>query len=76
MEVVRGYNGQAVQIMNLPGVALQNYTQFKSVSHQHASGRHLEALGHQRLHVEDGGREQTLIATINAELAEHAEKNN
>jgi hypothetical protein len=40
MEVVRGYNGQAVRIMNLPGVALQNYTQFRSVLHQHSSSTH------------------------------------
>jgi hypothetical protein len=40
MEVVRGFNGQAIKIMNLPGVALQNYTQFKSVSHQHTSAAH------------------------------------
>jgi hypothetical protein len=40
MEVVRGFNGQAVRIMNLPGVALQNYTQFKSVLHQHSSSSH------------------------------------
>jgi hypothetical protein len=40
MEVVRGHNGQAIKIMNLPGVALQNYTQFKSVSHTHASASH------------------------------------
>lgn len=40
MEVVRGYNGQAIKIMNLPGVALQNYTQFKSVSHTHTSATH------------------------------------
>lgn len=40
MEVVRGMNGQAIKIMNLPGVALQNYTQFKSVSHTHTSATH------------------------------------
>ena len=40
MEVVRGYNGQAIKILNLPGVAMQNYTQFKSVSHQHSSAQH------------------------------------
>lgn len=40
MEVVRGYNGQAIKIVNLPGVALQNYTQFKSVSHTHTSATH------------------------------------
>ena len=40
MEVVRGYNGQAIKILNLPGAALQNYTQFKSVLHQHTSATH------------------------------------
>jgi hypothetical protein len=40
MEVVRGYNGQAIRIDNLPGVALQEYTQFRSVVHQHSSATH------------------------------------
>ncbi len=40
MEVVRGMNGQAIKVLNLPGVALQNYTQFKSVLHQHTSATH------------------------------------
>lgn len=40
MEVVRGYNGQAIRILNLPGAALQDYTQFKSVMHQHTSATH------------------------------------
>jgi hypothetical protein len=40
MEVVRGFNGQAIKILNLPGVAMQNYTQFKSVSHTHTSATH------------------------------------
>ncbi len=40
MEVVRGYNGQAIKVLNLPGAALQNYTQFKSVLHQHTSASH------------------------------------
>jgi len=40
MEVVRGFNGQAIKILNLPGAALQNYTQFKSIVHQHASASH------------------------------------
>jgi hypothetical protein len=40
MEVVRGYNGQAIRINNLPGIALQEYTQFRSVLHQHTSATH------------------------------------
>ena len=40
MEVVRGFNGQAIKVLNLPGAALQNYTQFKSVLHQHTSATH------------------------------------
>lgn len=40
MEVVRGYNGQAIKVLNLPGAALQDYTQFKSVLHQHTSASH------------------------------------
>ncbi|MGE0814645.1 MAG: DUF1326 domain-containing protein [Vicinamibacterales bacterium] len=39
MEVVRGFNGQAIKILNLPGAALQNYTQFKSISHEHHSSK-------------------------------------
>jgi hypothetical protein len=33
-------NGQAIKVLNLPGVALQNYTQFRSVLHQHTSATH------------------------------------
>jgi hypothetical protein len=40
MEVVRGFNGRAVKILNLPSAAFQDYTQFKSVSHQHSSTAH------------------------------------
>jgi hypothetical protein len=40
MEVVRGYNGQAIRINNLPSVGLQDYTQFRSVLHQHSSATH------------------------------------
>ena len=40
MEVVRGFNGEAIKVLNLPGAALQNYTQFKSVLHQHTSTTH------------------------------------
>jgi hypothetical protein len=40
VEVVRGYNGQAIRINNLPSVALQDYTQFRSVLHQHSSAAH------------------------------------
>ena len=40
MEVVRGYTGQAIKVLNLRGVALQNYTQFRSVLHQHTSATH------------------------------------
>src|SRR5512134_1231355 len=37
MEVMKGFNGQAVRILNLPSAVFQNYTQFRSVSHTHTS---------------------------------------
>ncbi len=40
MEVMRGFGGQPVKILNLPNPAYQDYTQFKSVSHTHASAGH------------------------------------
>jgi len=40
MEVMRGFGGKAVQIMNLPNPAYQGYTQYKSVVHQHKSDDH------------------------------------
>ncbi len=40
MEVMRGFNGQALRIANLPSAVFQNYTQFRSVAHTHASATH------------------------------------
>jgi hypothetical protein len=40
MEVMKGFGGQPVKVLNLPSPAFQNYTQFKSVSHTHASQGH------------------------------------
>ena len=40
MEVMKGFGGQPVKILNLPSPAFQDYTQFKSVSHTHASAGH------------------------------------
>jgi len=40
MEVMKGFNGRAVKILNLPNPAFQDYTQFKSVSHTHTSTTH------------------------------------
>jgi hypothetical protein len=40
MEVMKGFNGKAVTISNLPAAVFQNYTQFKSVSHTHTSATH------------------------------------
>ncbi len=37
MQVMRGFDGKAVKILNLPNPAYQDYTQFRSVSHTHAS---------------------------------------
>src|SRR5829696_2934485 len=40
MEVLKGFNGKAVKVMNLPSPVFQDYTQFKSVSHTHTSAAH------------------------------------
>ena len=40
MEVMRGFNGQAVKVLNLPSPVFQDYTQFRSVSHTHSSTAH------------------------------------
>ena len=40
MDVVKGYGGKPVKILNLPSAAYQDYTQFKSVSHTHTSATH------------------------------------
>jgi hypothetical protein len=39
MDVMAGFDGKPVKILNLPSPAYQNYTQYKSVSHKHASDR-------------------------------------
>jgi len=40
MDVMKGFGGKPVKVMNLPNPAYQDYTQFKSVSHTHASACH------------------------------------
>jgi len=40
MELVKGFNGQAIRINNLPAAVFQEYTQYRSVSHTHASATH------------------------------------
>ena len=40
MEVMKGFNGKAVKVMNLPSAVFQDYTQFRSVSHTHTSTAH------------------------------------
>ena len=40
MEVMKGFNGKAVKVSNLPSAVFQDYTQFKSVSHTHTSAAH------------------------------------
>jgi hypothetical protein len=40
MEVLKGFNGKAVKVINLPSAVFQDYTQFKSVSHTHTSATH------------------------------------
>jgi len=39
MEVMSGFGGKPVQIKNLPNPAYQDYTQYKSVEHKHASDK-------------------------------------
>jgi hypothetical protein len=39
MEVMRGFDGKPVKILNLPNPAYQDYTQYKSVSHAHKSDK-------------------------------------
>jgi hypothetical protein len=39
MDVMTGAGGKPVKILNLPNPAYQDYTQFKSVSHTHASDK-------------------------------------
>jgi hypothetical protein len=40
MGVMKGYDGQPVRVLNLPNPAFQNYTQFRSVVHNHSDGEH------------------------------------
>jgi hypothetical protein len=40
MEVVSGFGGKPVKILNLPSPAYQDYTQFKSVTHEHRGADH------------------------------------
>ena len=40
MEVVKGFNGQAIKIHNLPSAVFQDYTQFRSVAHTHSTPAH------------------------------------
>ncbi len=40
MEVLKGFNGKAVKVLNLPSAVFQDYTQYKSISHTHTSATH------------------------------------
>ena len=40
MAVMKGFNGKAVKVMNLPAAVFQDYTQFRSISHTHTSATH------------------------------------
>jgi len=40
MEVMRGFDGKPVKVLNLPNPAYQDYTQYRSVVLQHESGDH------------------------------------
>ena len=37
MEVLSGFGGKPVKVLNLPSPVFQDYTQYKSVAHKHAS---------------------------------------
>ena len=39
MEVLSGFGGKPVKVLNLPSAAFQDYTQYKSVAHKHASDK-------------------------------------
>jgi hypothetical protein len=39
MEVLSGFGGKPVKVLNLPSAVFQDYTQYKSVSHKHASDK-------------------------------------
>ena len=39
MEVLSGFGGKPVKVMNLPSPVFQDYTQYKSVSHTHSSDK-------------------------------------
>jgi hypothetical protein len=40
MEMVKGFNGHAITVSNLPSAVFQDYVQFRSVSHTHSSKDH------------------------------------
>jgi hypothetical protein len=40
MEVMNGFGGKPVKVLNLPNPAYQDYTQYKSVLHRHDSADH------------------------------------
>ena len=40
MEVMNGFGGKPVKVLNLPNPAYQDYTQYKSVLHRHESADH------------------------------------
>jgi hypothetical protein len=40
MEVVKGLGGNPIKVLNLPSPAFQDYTQFRSVRHEHNSADH------------------------------------
>jgi len=39
MEVLSGFGGKPVKVLNLPSPVFQDYTQYKSVTHKHASDK-------------------------------------
>jgi hypothetical protein len=40
MDVMRGFGGKPVKVLNLPNPAYQDYTQYKSVVHRHNAADH------------------------------------
>lgn len=40
MEVMKGFNGKAVKVLNLPAAVFQDYTQYRSIAHTHTSATH------------------------------------
>ena len=70
MEVMRGFDGKPVKVLNLPNPAYQDYTQYRSVVHPARECRPpIQLLRHQWFHFDDGRGEQILAARVKSLLS-------